>query len=266
MSHEMDALLALSRLVLAGVFGGAGIAKLVRPGAAGTAAADLGVPPRLRRPAALGLPLVEVVVAVALVAPPPWGWWGAVGALGLLVAFTTAVALAVVRGRAAGCRCFGQREPAPSGVGSLVRNQLLVGLAVLVVWQGPTGSGPPVLGWLGGLPPLRSLALAVGGVAVAAVARLIWRRPAATRSTGTRSLRSEDAGAPAGPRVVLRSHRPELTIGMATFRDFDGVYFTLQSMRLYQDLEGTELVVVDNEGCSDTQRFVEGWTGGRYVL
>ena len=58
----------------------------------------------------------------------------------------------------------------------------------------------------------------------------------------------------------------ELTIGMATYRDFDGVYFTLQALRLYHDLENTELLVIDNYGCRETQTFVESWTNVRYVL
>ena len=58
-----------------------------------------------------------------------------------------------------------------------------------------------------------------------------------------------------------------LTIGMATYNDFNGVYFTLQSLRLYQDLRDTELLVVDNYGCPETKRLVEGWVhGARYVL
>src|ERR687898_1339085 len=58
-----------------------------------------------------------------------------------------------------------------------------------------------------------------------------------------------------------------LTIGMATYNDFNGVYFTLQALRLYQDLQDTELLVVDNYGCPDTKRLVEGWVhGARYVL
>jgi cyanophycin synthetase len=57
----------------------------------------------------------------------------------------------------------------------------------------------------------------------------------------------------------------ELTIGMATYNDYDGVYFTLQALRLYQDLEATELLVVDNYGCEATKEFVEGWAKGRYV-
>ena len=58
-----------------------------------------------------------------------------------------------------------------------------------------------------------------------------------------------------------------LTIGMATYNDFNGVYFTLQALRLYQDLRDTELLVVDNYGCPNTKRLVEGWVhGARYVL
>lgn len=59
--------------------------------------------------------------------------------------------------------------------------------------------------------------------------------------------------------------RPTLTIGMATYKDYDGVYFTLQSLRLHQDLEGVELLVVDNFGCDATRQLVESWTDGRYV-
>ena len=56
-----------------------------------------------------------------------------------------------------------------------------------------------------------------------------------------------------------------LTIGMATYNDFDGVYFTLQALRLYQDLEDTELLVVDNYGCDATRQVVKNWANGRYI-
>lgn len=57
-----------------------------------------------------------------------------------------------------------------------------------------------------------------------------------------------------------------LTIGMATYQDFDGVYFTLQALRLYHDVRDTEFLVVDNYGCQETRTFVESWVGGRYIL
>ena len=56
-----------------------------------------------------------------------------------------------------------------------------------------------------------------------------------------------------------------LTVGMATYNDFDGVYFTLQSLRLYHDLHDVELLVVDNFGCEHTRSLVEDWGGGRYL-
>jgi hypothetical protein len=58
----------------------------------------------------------------------------------------------------------------------------------------------------------------------------------------------------------------QLTVGMATYRDFDGIYFTIQALRLYQDMEDVEILVVDNFGCESTRGFVEGSAGGRYVL
>jgi hypothetical protein len=53
---------------------------------------------------------------------------------------------------------------------------------------------------------------------------------------------------------------------MATYNDFDGVYFTLQALRLYHDLDNTELLVVDNYGCRYTGELVRTWARGTYVL
>jgi hypothetical protein len=39
---------------------------------------------------------------------------------------------------------------------------------------------------------------------------------------------------------------PKLTIGMAHYNDFDGVYFTLQALRFYHDMRDVEFLVVDN--------------------
>lgn len=56
-----------------------------------------------------------------------------------------------------------------------------------------------------------------------------------------------------------------LTIGMATYDDFDGVYFTLQALKAYQDLTDVELVVVDTkpESCKDTASTC-GNVGAKY--
>lgn len=59
--------------------------------------------------------------------------------------------------------------------------------------------------------------------------------------------------------------KPELTIGMATYKDFDGVYFSIQALRMFHDIENVEFLVVDNYGCQDTKNFVQAWSGGRYI-
>jgi len=42
-------------------------------------------------------------------------------------------------------------------------------------------------------------------------------------------------------------HYMTLTISMATYDDYDGIFFTIQSLRMYQDLPAnTELLVIDN--------------------
>jgi hypothetical protein len=63
-----------------------------------------------------------------------------------------------------------------------------------------------------------------------------------------------------------------LTIGMATYDDYDGVYFSIQALRLYQ-LAGiendVEIIVIDNnpEGKhgKEVKKFVEGWAKGKYI-
>lgn len=60
----------------------------------------------------------------------------------------------------------------------------------------------------------------------------------------------------------------KLTIGMCTYDDFDGVFFTTQSLRMYHpDL--FDIIVIDNNPDSEhgreTREFIEQWTPGRYI-
>lgn len=50
-----------------------------------------------------------------------------------------------------------------------------------------------------------------------------------------------------------RDIKPRLTIGMPTFNDYDGVYFSIQALRLYHPevMDETEIVVVDNNPAGD---------------
>lgn len=65
----------------------------------------------------------------------------------------------------------------------------------------------------------------------------------------------------------------KLTVGMATYKDFDGVYFTLAALRMYQSVSHQlELLVVDNlgepnpegVGCPSTKKVTRDFRG-RYI-
>jgi hypothetical protein len=56
---------------------------------------------------------------------------------------------------------------------------------------------------------------------------------------------------------------PSLTIGLATYQDFDGVYFTVQALRMYnrQELDGCKILVVDNAPDSPESKSVKEFLG-----
>jgi uncharacterized membrane protein YphA (DoxX/SURF4 family) len=132
----MPILVLVLRLILAGVFVVAGVAKFLdRPGSR-RAIVEFGLPAWTAPPVAVLLPLAEITVALLLLVPRTVTV-GAAGALSLLLAFTVGIAWNVARGRHPDCHCFGQLYSAPAGPSTLVRNGLLALAAGAVV----------VLGW-----------------------------------------------------------------------------------------------------------------------
>lgn len=79
------------------------------------------------------VPWLELAVGAALVAqlavPFP-----ALAALALLVAFTVLIALRLSRGERPPCACFGAWSAEPIGRKHLIRNAVLIVLAVLATW------------------------------------------------------------------------------------------------------------------------------------
>lgn len=67
---------------------------------------------------------------------------------------------------------------------------------------------------------------------------------------------------------------PKLTVGMAVYDDYDGAFFTLQSLRLHHDLSQVELLVIDNAPQTAAGQMLRGFVenfaqqrtaGARYV-
>jgi peroxiredoxin len=169
----MSLVLLLIRLLLAVVFAVAGLAKLADRAGSRQALVDFGVPALLAPPFGVLLPLAELAVAVALL-PVATAWWGALGALALLLLFVVGIAANLARGRTPDCHCFGQLHSAPAGWSTLIRNLILAALAGLVVGLGPQYPAPNVLGWFGALALAQRIELLVGVVVVALLAVESW--------------------------------------------------------------------------------------------
>ena len=131
---------ACARL-LAAVFVRAGAAKLARPVQTATSFVALGVPAAAS--AARAVPVLELLVAVALLATPRAG---AIGALALLVPFTAVLGRAVRTGSQVPCNCFGAARADPVSAVDVVRNGLLVAVALPAVTAGaPVLPGAPAV-------------------------------------------------------------------------------------------------------------------------
>jgi peroxiredoxin len=154
----MDGFLLLARLVLAATFLIAAPIKLADRDGSRRMLVDFGVPSRPASILALGLPLIELAIALALLLVAS-AWFGAVGALCLLAAFIVVIAANLARGRKPLCNCFGQIHSAPIGWTTLARNAVLASLAALVAWEGGDDPGPSMFAWLDDLSIIESVAL-----------------------------------------------------------------------------------------------------------
>ncbi|WP_165956719.1 peroxiredoxin family protein [Kribbella antibiotica] len=129
-SHVVWAL----RLLVAVVFGWAGFAKLANRAGTRQSVEEFGVPARWCSMVATALPVVELVVAAAVL--PSWTATAAgVTALGLLLVLSLLVARLLLRGERPACSCFGATSARPIGAPTLLRNVVL-GLLVLAAVLG----------------------------------------------------------------------------------------------------------------------------------
>ena len=206
----MDIVLLLARLLLTMVFVVAGLAKLGDRAGSRQALIDFGVPARLVTPLAVLLPLAELAVAVALI-PTASAWWGALGALALLVLFITAIGYNLARGRTPDCHCFGQLHSAPAGWSTLVRNVILAAVAGFVVGLGRTNAGASAIGWLGTLAIAQRIELIVGALVVALLVIEGWVVIQMLRQQGYLLLRLEELEvklAESGTKVTAEAPPP----------------------------------------------------------
>jgi uncharacterized membrane protein YphA (DoxX/SURF4 family) len=117
----------LARVVLAVVFAFSAVAKLRSRRSLPEAMRAFGVPSPLAGVTAVALPIFELTLALLLVTVrSAWPAWVAVAALAL---FTVLVVRAAIKHTP--CPCFGVVDDAPVGPVAVVRNGVLLAIAVL---------------------------------------------------------------------------------------------------------------------------------------
>lgn len=160
----MESALLLARILLAGIFALAGIAKFLDLRGSQKAFVDHGVPRSLALPGAIGLSLLEIVIAVLLLSTDT-SWYAGIAALGLLVLFISQMSFHLARGHTPDCHCFGQVHSAPVSKVSILRNVLFSLPALALVVSGPRAQGTALTD-----PRLDMMQLIFGSATVALLA------------------------------------------------------------------------------------------------
>lgn len=157
-------LLIVLRLVLVVVFGIAGVAKLADREGARKALLGFGFPEKLTALFAWLLPILEITVAIVLL-PVATAWFGAIGALLLLVVFLVGISVNLAQGKTPNCHCFGQLHSEPVSWKIFARNLVLAAMAILIVVQGKDGVGS-MTAWMKGMTTGEWINLLVSALAV----------------------------------------------------------------------------------------------------
>jgi len=264
----MDAALLCARLVLAGVLAVAGTAKLLDRTGGRETLVGFGLPPQLATPLGWALPVAELMVAASLV-PQASAWWGALGALGLLLGFTAVIARSLVRGERPDCRCFGQLHAAPVGWSTLLRNGILGVVAAFVLGVGWSDPGPSAVGWVAVVPPHERPAVVLGLLAVVLLAVVIGIL-ARVLVTQARLLSSLDAIESRLDGVGAQVERPEaappdqgLPVGAPApafvLPDLDGETRSLASLVVHGRPVLLLFVALDCHPCTALTPKIAGW-------
>lgn len=239
----MIATLIVLRTALVAIFAVAGTAKLLdRPGSR-AALAEFGVPGRYVASAAVALPVAELVVAGALVAPTTTPFAG-LGALALLLLFVVAITRVMRAGQAPDCHCFGQLHSAPAGRRTLIRNGALTVVAATVTVAAITGEAPSLTGWIGGLSTAAVIGLLSASFVAVTLGGVVWFGAELLSQHGRILARLDALERPAG--VVPDPEPDPRPVPEVLLSDLDGEPV---STAAFADGVRSTLVVFSDPGC-----------------
>ena len=201
----MVAFIVGARVLLALVFGVAGVSKLAAPRGARSGLVEFGVPAQIAGAASALLIAAELAVAVAMIAAGT-AWYGALGAAALLTMFCTAIASNLLRNRHPNCNCFGQLSSAPIGWPTFARNIVLLVFAAAIVGAGRDAGAVSVVAWLGQLTPTQMLLISAAILGAAAVSLVIVLLMQIVHQQGRILLRLDELEQRLGAGVTLNGH------------------------------------------------------------
>jgi peroxiredoxin/uncharacterized membrane protein YphA (DoxX/SURF4 family) len=161
----MEIVLLIARLFLASILVIAGVAKATDQVGARKALIGFGVPEEFAGLLAWCLPFIEITVALALI-PLSTAWIGAISALALMLIFSVAIGLSILRGRKTECNCFGQLHSRPVSWSMFARNLILAAVAALIVLRGREAPGLSALAWVRDLKTAETMNLLISSFAV----------------------------------------------------------------------------------------------------
>jgi thioredoxin-related protein len=249
----MDVALFLARTLLAVVFLVSAVSKVADLAGSRKAVLDFGVPAFLAGPLGILLLIGELIVA-ALLLPVATAWWGAIGAMALLLVFIAGISVNLARGRTPDCHCFGQLHSAPISWKTILRNGILACSAAFVILAGHESPGSSVFEIAGSLGSARSLWPVVVLVVAALLTVNIWFLLNLLQQNGRLLIRVEametrmgvPQGMPLAPvapvGLPVRSVAPQFKV-----RDLAGVERTFASLRP----SGKRLLLIFTEpGCN----------------
>ena len=171
----MDLFIVLLRVALSGVFGSAGITKLLDPRGTRDAVKNFGAPEAIAPALSLVLPIAELTIATGLLLAGTAGA-SALAALLLLGLFVAAISINLARGHTHDCHCFGQLYSRPLDWTTLARNLVFALGAGIVLWQTQAQASPSVFNTLAQLSSFQWLLLIRALAMVVVILVYLYRR------------------------------------------------------------------------------------------
>jgi thiol-disulfide isomerase/thioredoxin len=168
----MDTFFFLSQIALGMIFLISGLGKILDFAGAKKAAADFGMPASLAAPFTVTLIAAELAIW-AFISIPGFRWYSAIVAFTLLVIFTLAVTVQLVRGNAPDCHCFGEVSEQPISWKTLLRNAILFIPAIVLVFIAGADNGPGLPRYVFSLWQ-RDTMQALGAVSILALIALLF--------------------------------------------------------------------------------------------